>query len=197
MKVIEKSKEIVYLTLPAGDYTDKYLTNRLSNPYNRDKILKSGAWEKQFRKDEQSMFDGGLAAIDNIQGSEHFKKFMSDKPYMLNITAPDPSKVTFKTGSADLNDAGKSELDKLFVIMTLIPDSEFNLEGHTDGDGSAKDNMNLSKNRANASMNYLIDKGISTERLTTTFQGESLPVLDNSTQEGKAQNRRIETTRTK
>jgi outer membrane protein OmpA-like peptidoglycan-associated protein len=66
------------------------------------------------------------------------------------------------------------------------------IEGHTDSDGSNLLNQTLSENRAAAVKNYLIEKGISTERLRSTGFGETKPLDTNKTAKGKTNNRRVE-----
>jgi OmpA-OmpF porin, OOP family len=66
------------------------------------------------------------------------------------------------------------------------------IEGHTDKVGNAASNQTLSEQRAQSVMNLLINKGISKERLTSKGWGQSNPVADNRTEEGKAKNRRVE-----
>jgi outer membrane protein OmpA-like peptidoglycan-associated protein len=63
--------------------------------------------------------------------------------------------------------------------------------GHTDSVGSEDYNMTLSKNRANAVTNYLVGKGLSSGRFTTNWFGETQPMHDNATAEGRAKNRRV------
>jgi len=70
--------------------------------------------------------------------------------------------------------------------------AKYEISGHTDSDGSVSDNMKLSKDRAVAVMNYLIEKGISSDRLIAKGYGESIPISDNETEEGRADNRRTE-----
>ncbi|MEO1630254.1 MAG: OmpA family protein, partial [Bacteroidota bacterium] len=65
------------------------------------------------------------------------------------------------------------------------------IEGHTDSDGGDASNQTLSEDRAAAVKAYLVDNGIDADRLDTAGYGESEPVADNETPEGKAQNRRV------
>jgi outer membrane protein OmpA-like peptidoglycan-associated protein len=72
-----------------------------------------------------------------------------------------------------------------------FPDTNILVVGHTDSSGSETYNMTLSKNRAYAVTNYLINNGLSSGRFTTNWFGETQPMHDNSTSEGRAKNRRV------
>ena len=76
--------------------------------------------------------------------------------------------------------------------MVDNPTVNFSVEGHTDADGGDDRNMTLSKARGKTVMDKLIEMGISAERLKSTGFGESKPLDNNSTPEGKANNRRVE-----
>ena len=71
------------------------------------------------------------------------------------------------------------------------PDTNILVVGHTDSQGAEEYNMMLSKNRAYAVTNYLSQNGISSGRLTTNWFGETQPLHDNNTAEGRAKNRRV------
>jgi outer membrane protein OmpA-like peptidoglycan-associated protein len=77
-------------------------------------------------------------------------------------------------------------------MMNAHPDLKFRVEGHTDGDGDESYNQKLSEERAAAVKNLLIKNGIEATRLDSKGYGESMPVDNNSTQEGRANNRRVE-----
>ena len=76
--------------------------------------------------------------------------------------------------------------------MNKHPEYDLAIEGHTDSQGDDAMNLDLSKRRAKRAMDYLISKGISKDRLSSEGFGETRPVADNSTSEGRAQNRRVE-----
>jgi outer membrane protein OmpA-like peptidoglycan-associated protein len=84
------------------------------------------------------------------------------------------------------------ELDKLVAFLTKNPNLKIELGGHTDNVGDKKMNQVLSDNRAKAVYSYLVQKGISKERLTTKGYGDTLPIATNDTEEGRAENRRTE-----
>jgi outer membrane protein OmpA-like peptidoglycan-associated protein len=84
-------------------------------------------------------------------------------------------------------------LQQLGDALKDNPSLKIKIIGHTDADGEATDNMILSEKRANAVKSYLVEKfKISGERMTTSGMGESQPVSDNTSNEGKAKNRRVE-----
>ena len=84
------------------------------------------------------------------------------------------------------------ELHKLINILEQYPNMTIELSGHTDSKGSDKYNLKLSKERAEAVFNYLVEKGIDEKRLTHKGFGAKQPIADNSTDQGRAKNRRVE-----
>ncbi len=107
------------------------------------------------------------------------------------ITFDENSGVYFDTAKYSVNSASQQTLDKLVAIFKKYPDTKILVVGHTDNVGSDENNMNLSKNRASSVTSYLIKKGISNGRLTTNWYGESQPIHNNGTAEGRAKNRRV------
>ena len=107
------------------------------------------------------------------------------------VTFDENSGVYFATDKYNINPASQTTLNKLSGIFKEYPDTNILVVGHTDSVGSEAYNMTLSKNRAYAVTNYLIDKGLSSGRFTTNWFGESQPMYDNSTVDGRARNRRV------
>ena len=106
-----------------------------------------------------------------------------------------PGNIVFDTGKATLKQGAGSEvvLDQLKLFLDQNPQvTKLRIEGHTDNVGNDADNQTLSGQRALTIKNYLAEKGIKRERLLAVGFGESKPIADNSTEEGKAQNRRTE-----
>lgn len=100
--------------------------------------------------------------------------------------------IFFETGKFELQNESKSELDKLVALLNDNPNLKIQIDGHTDNTGQEKDNLQLSNNRAKSVVGYLLSKGINTQRLTYKGFGSTKPVADNSSELGKAQNRRTE-----
>ncbi|MES2630125.1 MAG: OmpA family protein [Bacteroidota bacterium] len=101
--------------------------------------------------------------------------------------------VFFDTDKFDLKPTSEAELDKLADFLDKNPALRIELGGHTDDQGDAVYNQKLSENRAKAVLTYLVNtKGIAASRLTAAGYGESKPIEDNATAEGRALNRRTE-----
>ncbi|SKB32442.1 Outer membrane protein OmpA [Salegentibacter holothuriorum] len=110
----------------------------------------------------------------------------------INVTFDESSGVYFDTEKYNINAKSQATLNKLADIFKEYPDSNILVEGHTDNTGSETYNLTLSKNRAQAVTNYLVNNGLSSGRFNTKWYGESQPKYDNSTAEGRAKNRRVE-----
>ncbi len=110
----------------------------------------------------------------------------------INVTFDESSGVYFATDKYNINDKSEQTLNKLADIFKEYPQTNILVEGHTDNTGSDSYNLTLSKNRAQAVTGYLVDSGVDRGRFTTKWYGESQPKYDNSTAEGRAQNRRVE-----
>ncbi len=101
--------------------------------------------------------------------------------------------VQFDEDSANLIARSKELLDDVARELTEHPEAlKVQIEGHADSSAGAKHNMKLSKERVEAVKAYLVDKGINAKRLTTKAFGETKPLSDNKTEEGRAKNRRVE-----
>jgi len=100
--------------------------------------------------------------------------------------------VFFETGSAALRPESTPELDHLVALLQQNPSLNIQINGHTDNVGSDAENLKLSEQRAKAVYSYLISKGIPAERLKYKGFGESQPIADNATEEGRKENRRTE-----
>jgi len=102
------------------------------------------------------------------------------------------NKIHFAHNKATISHKSYSLLDKLIKAVKSCPNKTIIIEGHTDSDGSETYNQRLSEKRANAVKEYLIKHGVSASRLKAIGYGEKRPIADNSTEEGKEKNRRIE-----
>jgi len=102
------------------------------------------------------------------------------------------SAVLFGFDQSDLSDDATVSLDKLVKVLNAYPDTNIEVQGHTDSKGSEAYNQTLSEKRSTRVSDYLLAHEIKAERVTTRGFGETMPEYDNETEEGRAQNRRVE-----
>jgi outer membrane protein OmpA-like peptidoglycan-associated protein len=102
--------------------------------------------------------------------------------------------ITFRVGTVELEPASLPVLDDAARILLENPALRVRITGHTDSLWVPEANLVLSKRRAEAVRDYLVSKGIDRSRLEATGRGETQPIQDNGTREGRAANRRIEFT---
>jgi outer membrane protein OmpA-like peptidoglycan-associated protein len=100
--------------------------------------------------------------------------------------------LEFETGKAVIKYSSLDELTALAELLKSKPGSKLKISGHTDSVGSDALNLQLSKVRAEAVRNYLVKKGVPLNRFIVEFFGETQPIADNATPEGRAKNRRVE-----
>lgn len=101
-------------------------------------------------------------------------------------------KIQFDFGTSRLTESAKISLDDVAELLNNTPSYGLEVHAHTDSKGADEFNMELSSLRAEAVVSYLNNKGISSDRLLARFWGESKPIADNGTNEGRAKNRRVE-----
>ncbi len=103
-----------------------------------------------------------------------------------------PSGVTFATNSASLSPDAVNSLNTVANVLTQYPETTITVAGHTDNTGNDRINNPLSENRARSVAGYLTGRGVAASRISTVGYGSRSPVADNSTESGRAQNRRVE-----
>ena len=141
--------------------------------------IKEGAMEQLKDKINQTLL--GFSDTDLTVTEKNGKVYISLSQNLL-----------FKSGSAKIDWSGKKALQQLAEVLKSNPDIDINVEGHTDSDGSADKNWDLSVSRATSVVKVLTDYGVNPDRVTASGRGEHLPLTSNSTSTGKAQNRRTE-----
>ena len=102
------------------------------------------------------------------------------------------NKILFGFDQSNLTTEARTNLDKLIVILKKYPETNIEVQGHTDSKGSNSYNHALSERRASTVSYYLSGKGILTPRLTINGFGETMPKYSNTTSDGQEQNRRVE-----
>ena len=100
--------------------------------------------------------------------------------------------ITFDVGKATIKPESMGEINRIVQLMNENPDLKFSVEGHTDSTGNPTSNQTLSEQRSQAIVAKLVELGIAQDRLTAVGKGQNNPIADNSTDEGRAKNRRVE-----
>ncbi|MDH0300175.1 MULTISPECIES: OmpA family protein [unclassified Pseudomonas] len=100
--------------------------------------------------------------------------------------------VLFDTGQADLKNSASRTVLKLVQFLQLNPRRVVRIEGYTDSTGAPEDNLKLSRDRAQAVADMLVDLGVGEKRIQVEGYGDQYPVEANASERGRAQNRRVE-----
>ncbi|MBK1646076.1 hypothetical protein CKO25_15760 [Thiocapsa imhoffii] len=103
--------------------------------------------------------------------------------------------ILFDYNQATLQPESNKQLQEVLTLLFAHPDLRVEIQGHTDGDGQADYNLQLSERRADSVRQYLVLFGIDPDRLTSKGYGKSMPIAPNDTAENKAKNRRVELVR--
>jgi outer membrane protein OmpA-like peptidoglycan-associated protein len=127
------------------------------------------------------------ALKDSLQGTSVQVQRQGDD---LNVVMP--SNISFATGSATITPSFYPALDSVAAVLTKSPNTTITVSGFTDSVGKADANQILSKNRANSVAQYLINKGVSAQRIQAVGFGSGSPIASNDTEQGRSQNRRVE-----
>lgn len=173
--------------------------SRRNNSYAEKKIAKNenqtyGAKNHpQKKKDSADEIQSKISAEKNSSSNSK-----SEKKVIVENTAAGirltMQNLNFKPDSAELLPGENERLDQIAQVLKEVPDQMFLVEGHTASVGYEKGEMKLSVERANSVANALIQRGIPREKFICKGSGGTKPIADNSTQEGKAKNRRVEIT---
>ncbi len=138
---------------------------------------------------------GAVIGNDMDKQAEEMKKNLPDAKVVRvgeGIVVEFSSKVLFGFDQASLSSSAKNSLDKLVDVLQKYPDTDIEIQGHTDNTGTAKYNLDLSKRRASSVSGYLSANNIKASRLNIKGFGEAEPKYTNSTEDGQDQNRRVE-----
>jgi outer membrane protein OmpA-like peptidoglycan-associated protein len=134
--------------------------------------------------------DKQKAELEKIEGAK--VESVTDANNLQAIKVTFDSGILFATGKSDLTASSKSALLKFANSLKETPETDVTIYGHTDNKGSRELNLKLSNDRAASVSKFLAANGIATERMKTEGKAFDEPVADNSTAEGRTQNRRVE-----
>lgn len=115
---------------------------------------------------------------------------VKDEPRGLVITLS--GSVLFASNQATLLPEARTKLDQVAAVLLSTRERNITIEGHTDSQGTDANNLTLSQRRAEAVKDYLVQKGYQVDRVQARGIGEGRPIADNTSPEGRANNRRVE-----
>jgi len=131
-----------------------------------------------------------FAGISNFRIAESTEDLRSQ---LINSGKFSTTGIYFETGSSKVKKESHGILKDIASLLTENPDIKLNIVGHTDGQGDDASNQQLSEDRAKSVKNiFVAEFGLTAERFEPTGKGETEPVEDNSTETGRANNRRVE-----
>lgn len=133
--------------------------------------------------------DDRLFYVKNVRiaegGVKYYDRIMQDGKIVANG-------IRFDTGKSTLKPESMGVINEIYELLEKNPDLKFSVDGHTDNVGDDASNLKLSADRAETVLNTLVNMGISQDRLSSKGLGETQPMDDNNTPEGRANNRRVE-----
>jgi OmpA-OmpF porin, OOP family len=163
--------------------------------------------DREVKLSGDAFYDAAAVAIRGGLGKDfpqgwQFKADISVKPAAAPVDATvcqqlfsdllARGSIRFESGRAVIDPDSAGMLDRLIETAMRCPAAEIEIAGHTDGDGEDAFNQALSEKRAQAVADYLVKAGLPADRFTAVGYGSTQPIASNDTDEGKAQNRRIE-----
>ncbi len=141
---------------------------------------------------EKSLFENITRFARNSQHNDNISTRILDGKIIVNVKG----KALFNSGSASLNNTAIVIFDEIIQILNDYPDYNINIKGHTDNKPISTpkfpSNWELSAVRATTVLKYLVTKGVVPQRLTATGYGDIMPLAPNTSDENRAQNRRVE-----
>lgn len=165
-KGISDSKGFFQLSLPIGKYDIKLKSIGHSQNYSTLEIPEIG---------------------ENQTYSEMQMQIMINAPMFFTL-----NNLHFASARSTILSSSYKELAELIQYLKLKPSIRIEISGHTDSDGDEKANMELSIKRANSVKSYLVKHGVLSERISVKGYGETRPITNNGSEQGKARNRRTE-----
>ena len=204
----EEQKKNVEGALQSWDYGTREGVSDLQVFRNLETALRTGGFQIVFERSPGyvSARKGSTWVVIENSGSYYYQTIVTEQAMKQEVTADASSLkdeiektghvavygILFDTGKATLQPASDEPLNEVLKLLQQDDSLKVVIEGHTDNVGAAATNQALSEKRAQAVRDWLVAKGIAANRLTAKGYGATKPLADNSTEEGRAKNRRVE-----
>jgi len=165
-------------------------------------LCATGAWALDLGKIKDKTKAAGNTevgqAVSAKASAEADKKVEEEFTKKLKSVQNEKGPILFKLGKADVDPACDKTMQEIADIIASVKGYRVRVDGHTDNKGKKASNQKLSDQRAAAVVTYLVtQKGVDKTRLASRGFGDSQPIADNKTEEGRAKNRRVDFTVTK
>jgi OOP family OmpA-OmpF porin len=179
-----------------------------NNKWHHVAIARKGrqlkVYEDQYRVLNVPVFKGNTYSVDFVGIGDQDKPIMlknirialggnfNDTKHIMTESRIITHGILFDVDKATIKPQSMGTINEIYKLLEKDPSLKFEIDGHTDNTGDAKHNLELSQQRADAVKAQLVNMGIDASRLSTKGFGDTKPIADNSTPEGKANNRRVE-----
>ena len=179
-----------------------------NNKWHHVAIARKGrqlkVYEDQYRVLNVPVFKGNTYSVDFVGIGDQDKPIMlknirialggnfNDTKHIMTESRIITHGILFDVDKAIIKPQSMGTINEIYKLLEKDPSLKFEIDGHTDNTGDAKHNLELSQQRADAVKAQLVNMGIDASRLSTKGFGDTKPIADNSTPEGKANNRRVE-----
>jgi len=181
--------EITITSLSDNKIINKTYSNKVTGEYLVS-LPKGQDYGIQVIEDSSLIFSKNFS-LENVEGYNEevidveLKSLKKGATFVLE-------NILFETAKSELKTESSLELDQLVLVLEKNKSVNIQIAGHTDNVGSVESNQKLSEDRAKAVLDYLVSKGIEVSRLSSKGYGSSVVIADNSTEEGRRVNRRVE-----
>lgn len=193
-RVFNYADAMQYYGITDGNNRYKSVYNQVSNyltelnPCDFNSVCKDGVTPYE---DAVNLYF--MKSVTDIDAGESIKPDYSETK--TQVMASGHWNINFVTGSSTIQGSSNATLNTIYNLLVQAEDSKLEIIGHTDNVGNPKSNMALSNGRANAVVDYLVNKGISRDRFQLVEgRGDTEPIAPNTTDAGRAQNRRVDIT---
>ncbi len=168
--------------LVSVDGRDLILSGTVSQTIDRDALVQT-----------LNNIDGVRIVEDNMSSIDpEAIKRQAQQDFLTALSAVDTSQVAFEPGSVSLTEQSKTSLAQLVQLLRAYPQYRIRVAGHTDNTGRPEVNLRISKQRAQAVANYLLQRSVGRDQVIAQGYGATRPIASNEAAAGRARNRRIE-----
>lgn len=185
---------LIYKEDLISDNSNYVKNHKISTNYSEEVVDSFKDYSTENDKNNLQKIQKKLQQNDNTKKSKKENSINIDvekNPAGIKLSVKN---LQFKPDSAELSDSEKGRLSQIAEILNTVPQAKLLVEGHTAKTGNDKGEMQLSKERANEIAKALTKLGINSDRFICRGYGSTKPIADNSTQQGKEKNRRVEIT---